>query len=190
MIYYNVQTNSTENTSVVSISNRVNTFLQFLHAMEYLVLTISFSRLIWRVNPPCKNYCSSLLQNICRNNRGKIQYKHVLLFGIFFVIYTVLAFWPPTMYTLYYSSREVETITYNLMIFIAHFSNWIIRVALMLTTLKVIDEWQSAFEDKQPRSDSVRCLTECYTNVGMKISSYKEGLSHGLCCSGSRTSHQ
>ena len=42
----------------------------------------------------------------------------------------------------------------------------------MLTTLKVIDEWQSAFEDKQPRS--VRCLTEYYTNVGMKISSYKE----------------
>ena len=89
MIYYNVQTNSTETTSVVSISNKVNTFLQFLHAMEYLVLTISFSslRLIWRVNLPCKNYCSSLL---LFNSTGQLQQLQIA-----YTVYNFSAFMFP-----------------------------------------------------------------------------------------------
>ena len=182
-------TGNTENAYIINISNIVNTSLQCLHVIEYLVLIISLSKLIIcnKNTLTCKKCCSTLF--------GCNVWKMVTVIILLSIVFTILVFWPPITYTVYYSSvdnnaetfsllteSDVETVAYNnafnVLIFVAHFSNWIIRIVLMLVTIKVIAKWKTTIqglsECSSPHDQSIEWLTEVYTSAGEDVSLYKE----------------
>ena len=193
MIIYNIDSNPNstysenifiiENTNAVNISNIVDTFLQCLHITEYLLLIISLFKLNIcnksndKFTRTCKDRdcCSALLFGCIHSNVKILQCKVIstVLLSIFF---TALVFSPPTMYTVYNSSHDAETVTYNVLIFVAHFSNWIVRMPLMLMTIKVMSRWKTAIQEMSDCSSpqSLVCLLEKYTSAGDDVSLYKE----------------
>ena len=170
-------TENEENTRLVEVSNIVDTFLQCLHVIEYLLLIISLSKLMVhnkdKFTLTCKDCCSTLFG--CIHSNLKIQCK-VILTVLSSLFFTILIFLPPTLYTIYYQSHDVKTVAFNVLIFVAHFSNWIIRITLMLMTIKVISRWKTAIQEISDCSNpqSLSSLSEKYTSAGDDACLFKE----------------
>lgn len=163
-----------ESAYITHISNVINTFLQSLHVVEYSLLIISLSKLVVQ----CSHYGNFIKCEDCRygtsfgctlsisNMKVQCCYLSSILLT---VLFTALVFWPPAMYTAYYSSTDVDTVTFNVLIFVAHFSNWIIRIAMMSMTFKVIARWKTAIRDLESPRLSIEDFTNVYKEAGEDV---------------------
>ena len=135
--------NATDGQPIIeNLHGYFNILFRFLHVMEYFVLMVS---IIYRRCFKGPRERSNLSHNS--------KLVHVTIFLLFIPLYFLVIIIPPILFSVWPDVQDYPSVVYTVIQFGEFLTNFILRIALMLITIRVISIWTG---NLQPEENSSR----------------------------------